>query len=133
MNECSLAVVKALGKRLKLNILDGIEGIEGNGPHAGCITKPGIILASSDVVAFNAVACAIMDFHPLEVPANQAAMKDGVGTADLREIEVLGNTIEEVKHPFKRPVMQVVNRYPNVTEFVGGACQACQMLNIYHL
>lgn len=119
-------VVKGLGKRLKLNILDGIEGMEGSGPHAGLVTRPGIVLASPDVVAFNAVTCAIMGFHPLEVPATQAAMKDGVGTGDLREIDVLGKTIEEVKHPFQRPVAQVVNRYPNVMEFVGGACPGCQ-------
>jgi len=124
----SVDVLKALGARHKLNILDGIEGIEGNGPHGGCITKPGVILASSDVAAFNAVSSVIMGFHPLESPATQVAMKDGLGTADLREIEVLGKTIEEVKHPFKRPVFQVVSRYPNVMEFVGGACNACQWM-----
>jgi len=119
-------VVKALGPRLKLNILDGIEGMDGSGPHAGLVTRPGIVLASPDVVAFGAVTCAIMGFHPLEVPAHQAAMKDGVGTGDLREITVLGKTIEEVKYPYQRPVAQVVNRYPNVMEFVGGACPGCQ-------
>lgn len=122
----TIDVVKALGPRLKLNILDGIEGMEGSGPHAGLVTKPGIVLASSDVVAFSLVGCAIMGFHPMEVPAHQAGMKDGVGTADLREIEILGSTIEEVKHPYLRPVPQVVNRYPNVMEFVGGACPGCQ-------
>jgi hypothetical protein len=119
-------IVKALGNRLKLNILDGIIGMDGAGPHAGLVTKPRIVLASSDVVAFDAVGCAIMDIHPFEIPATQAAMKDGLGTGDLREIEVLGKTIEEVKHPFKRPVVQVVSRYPNVMEFVGGVCPGCR-------
>ncbi|MBM3298836.1 MAG: DUF362 domain-containing protein, partial [Deltaproteobacteria bacterium] len=50
-------VAKALGKRLKLNILDGIEGMEGSGPHAGLVTRPGIVVASPDVVALKAVAC----------------------------------------------------------------------------
>jgi uncharacterized protein (DUF362 family) len=120
-------ILKALGSRVKLNILDGIVGMDGAGPHAGLITFPGVVVASSDIVAFDAVACAIMDIHPFEVPATQFAMKDGLGTADLREIEILGKTIEEVKHPFKRPVVQVVSRYPNVMEFVGGACYgACR-------
>lgn len=126
MGWATVDLVKALGKRLKLNILDGIEGMEGSGPHAGLVTKPGVVLASSDVVAFDAVAISIMGVNPFEVPANQAAMKDGVGTADLREIEVLGKTIEEVKHPFIRPIPQVVNRYMNVMEFVGGVCPGCQ-------
>lgn len=115
-------IVKALGDRLKLNILDGIAGMDGAGPHAGLVTYPGVVVASRDVVAFDAVGCAIMDIHPYEAPATQAAMKDGLGTGDLREIEVLGKTIEEVRHPFQRPVVQVVNRYPNVMEFFGGVC-----------
>jgi uncharacterized protein (DUF362 family) len=115
-------ILKALGKRVKLNILDGIVGMDGAGPHAGLITTPGIVLASPDVVAFDAVGCTIMGIHPFEVPATQFAMKDGLGTGDLREIEVLGKTIEEVRHPFRRPVVQVVSRYPNVMEFVGGVC-----------
>jgi uncharacterized protein (DUF362 family) len=115
-------ILKALGNRVKLNILDGIVAMDGAGPHAGLITTPGIVLASPDVVAFDTVATTIMGFHPYEVPATQFAMKDGLGTADLREIEVLGTTIEKVEHPFRRPVVQIVNRYPNVMEFVGGVC-----------
>lgn len=118
-------IVKALGKRLKLTLIDGIVGMEGSGPHAGLICHPKVIIASQDVVAFNAVTCEVMGFHPLEIPATQVAMKDGLGTADLDEIDVVGERIEDVVYPFKRPVNQYVSRYPNVREFVGGACQGC--------
>jgi len=115
-------VVKALGNRLKLNIIDGIEGMEGSGPHAGLVCNPGVIVASSDTAAFDAVCCAVIGFDPLELPGTQALMKDGWGTGDLREIEILGRSIEEVKYPYKRPVQAFVNRYPNVQEFIGGVC-----------
>ena len=87
-------VVKALGPGLKLNILDGIEGMEGSGTDAGLVTRPGIVLASPDVVAFGAVTCAIMGFHPLEVPAHQAAIKDGVVWLICQNQTVLGKTIK---------------------------------------
>ncbi len=118
-------VVKALGSKLKLTLIDGIEGMEGSGPHAGLVCHPKVIVASQDVVAFNAVTCAVMGFHPLEIPATQVAAKDGLGTADMDEIEVLGERIEDVVYPFKRAVNQYVNHYQNVKEFVGGACQGC--------
>jgi len=118
-------VVKALGSKLKLTLVDGIEGMEGSGPHAGLVCHPKVIIASQDVVAFNAVTCKVMGFHPLEIPATQVAAKDGVGTADLDEIEVMGERIEDVVYPFKRAVNQYVSHYPNVREFVGGACQGC--------
>lgn len=118
-------VVKALGSKLKLTLIDGIEGMEGSGPHAGLVCHPKVIIASQDVVACNAVTCKVMGFHPLEIPATQVAMKDGVGTADLDEIEVVGERIEDVIYPFKRAVNQYVSHYLNVREFVGGACQGC--------
>jgi uncharacterized protein (DUF362 family) len=118
-------VVKALGSKLKLTLIDGIDGMEGSGPHAGLVCHPKVIVASQDVVAFNAVTCQVMGFHPLEIPATQVAAKDGLGTADMDEIEVLGERIEDVVYPFKRAVNQYVNHYQNVKEFVGGACQGC--------
>ena len=118
-------VAKVLGKRLKLNILDGIWGMEGSGPHAGLLCNPGVIIASPDVVAFEAVTCSVMGFHPFEIPATQMAHKDGLGTGDLDEIEVLGARIEDVLFRFKRPMAQYVSRYQNVKEFYGGACPGC--------
>lgn len=118
-------VAKVLGPRLKLNVLDGVYGMEGSGPHAGLVVNPGVIIASSDIVAFDAVSCAVMGFHPLEIPATQMAHKDGLGTGDLDEIDVLGTPISEALFPFKRPVAQYISRWPNVKEFYGGACAGC--------
>ena len=53
------------------------------------------------------------------------AMKDGLGTADLSEIDVLGERIQDVRFPFVRSVTRFVQKYGNVKEFFGGTCQAC--------
>lgn len=118
-------IAKAVSSKHGLTLMDGITAMEGGGPHAGLRCDPGVIVASSDMVAVNAVTSAIMGLHPLELASTQVAMKDGLGTGELSEIEVLGKTIAEVLHPFKRPVRRYVTKYENVKEYVGGTCEGC--------
>jgi hypothetical protein len=77
------------------------------------------------MVAVEAVASAIMGLHPFEAPSTQIAMKDGLGTAELSEIEILGKAIEEVRYPFKRPLRRWVSKWKNVKEYIGGTCEGC--------
>lgn len=120
---CDLA--KAINSKHRLTLIDGITAMEGGGPHAGLKCNPGVIVASADMVAVNAVSSLIMGFHPLEAPSTQVAMKDGLGTAELSEIEILGKKIEEVMYPFKRPLRRWVSKWKNVKEFIGGTCEGC--------
>jgi uncharacterized protein (DUF362 family) len=120
---CDLA--KAVAPKHRLTLIDGITGMEGGGPHAGLRVDPGVILASSDMVAVEAVGCAIMGFHPLESPGVQVAMKADLGTGELSEIEILGKPIHEVLYPFKRPLRRYVSKWKNVKEYIGGTCEGC--------
>ena len=121
---CDLA--KAIAPKHRLTLIDGITGMEGGGPHAGLKVEPGVILASQDMVAVEAVGCTIMGFHPFESPGVQVAMKAGLGTGELSEIEILGKTIQEAtKHPFKRPIRRLVSKWKNVKEYIGGTCEGC--------
>lgn len=118
-------IAKAIGSKHRLTLMDGISAMEGGGPHAGLRCDPGVIVASSDMVAVNAVTSAIMGLHPLELASTQVAMKDGLGTGELSEMEIMGKTIDEVLHPFKRPVRRYVTKWENVKEYVGGTCEGC--------
>lgn len=120
---CDLA--KAIAPKHRLTLIDGITAMEGGGPHAGLKCNPGVIVASSDMVAVEAVALAIMGLHPLEAPSTQVAMKANLGTAELSEIEILGKTIEEVRYPFKRPLRRYVSKWKNIKEYIGGTCEGC--------
>ncbi|HET90974.1 MAG TPA: DUF362 domain-containing protein, partial [Chloroflexi bacterium] len=62
-------------------ILDGILGMEGQGPHAGVRVDMNCIIASRDPVAVDAVACLVMGIDPFEVPAIRIAHHEGVGNA----------------------------------------------------
>ncbi|GJQ57677.1 MAG: hypothetical protein SCALA701_04780 [Candidatus Scalindua sp.] len=87
-----------------ITIMDGVIGMEGNGPNAGDPRKVGVIIASYDCVALDAVASSIIGFNPMMVPIIKYAYERGLGTADLNAINVVGEKIDAVAVPdFKKP------------------------------
>lgn len=83
--------------RPKLHIMDGIMAMEGNGPQSGTPTPMGVILASTDPVALDAVFCHLVDLKPELVPTNVSGMEQGIGTwTDLEIIDESGTlTVQE--------------------------------------
>lgn len=87
-----------------LTVMDAIIGMEGNGPNAGAPRKVGLLIASTDGVALDAVASRIIGYDPLAIPTIRYAEERGLGTADLKKIHVLGEKIADVSLPdFKKP------------------------------
>jgi len=119
-------IAKIVVDKHRLTLLDGIYGMEGSGPHAGLVTHPQVIVASPDMVAVEAIGHIIAGFHPMTNPTVQVAMKDGLGTGELAEMQLMGERIEDVIHPFKNFIPRYVQKYMNITEFFGGGiCPAC--------
>ena len=85
-----------------LAVVDGILAQEGLGPVLGTPVEMGLIIASKDPVAADAVTSTVIGFDPKEVRIIDGASKAGIGTADLEKIEVVGNSIKEVQRRFKR-------------------------------
>lgn len=84
-----------------LNIMDGIIGIEGDGPSkAGKIKKAGIILSSKDAVALDIVASGIIGFKPEEIFTNKFVLERNLFDG---KIEVLGE--KNLKIPYKKPLI----------------------------
>jgi len=81
-------------------------------------STPGVIVASPDLIAVEAVCHAIVGYHPLESPAVQIGMKDGLGTGDLSEIEILGTRLQDVYYPFLRGHMRYVQRFDNIKDMI---------------
>ena len=85
-----------------LNIVDGIIGMDGNGPSAGNPKEMGLILASTDAIAVDSLICQILGKNPLKVPTNKNAYERGLGEADINKIKVLGyqpDVIDDFKWP----------------------------------
>src|SRR4030042_3035828 len=62
----------------QLTILDGIIGMEGQGPTSGIPKKAGLIIARKNAIELDIAASTIMDFNPREIPAIEFAIKRGL-------------------------------------------------------
>lgn len=82
-----------------VNILDAVIAMEGEGPNNGTPKQVGLIMASSDPVALDAVACAVVRIDPLSINTTRLASEQGLGCAELSEIEVRGEAISSVTLP----------------------------------
>jgi uncharacterized protein (DUF362 family) len=86
-------------------IIDGIYGIEGNGPLFGDNKFAGVIVMSDDFLAADAVASRIMGINPEKVEYLRLASRPPRGTVpplgNTRDIEVLGEPIAAVRQDFK--------------------------------
>ncbi len=79
----------------ELTLLDGIIGMEGNGPGTGDPKKLGVIAASDDAVALDAVICEIVGLKREQMPTALAAEEMGVGQTRLEKITIAGEDIGE--------------------------------------
>jgi hypothetical protein len=72
----------------------------GPGPRTMIPMEKGLILASSDSVAIDAVAAKIMGFDPMKIDYIRLAHEDGLGVGRIEEIEVRGEDIKEMNFHF---------------------------------
>lgn len=84
---------------IKLAIMDAVIGMEGPGPSGGTPRFIGAVLASVDLAATDVVGCSIIGLNPDEYPLLQAARRANWGTTRLEDIEVVGESIDDVKVP----------------------------------
>jgi uncharacterized protein (DUF362 family) len=103
-----------LARPVHLAVIDGIFSCEGGaGPWDKSLAqvKPGVLVASRDVVAADAVGTALMGYDP-EAPSRAApfghtdnylalAHALSLGTHRLNEIDVVGGSLETLRRSFK--------------------------------
>ena len=85
-----LAIQKEIHSGL-FAIMDGTTAGSGPGPRTVIPHEKNIILASSDMVAIDAVAAKIMGFDPMKIRCTAKAHELGLGTADTNQIEIVGD------------------------------------------
>jgi len=72
-------------------VMDGTVMGDGAGPRTMVPRVGNLILASADQVAIDAIAAKIMGFDPLAIPYLKMCDERGLGVADPREIEIVGD------------------------------------------
>ncbi len=74
-------------------VMDGTVCGNGAGPRTMVPVEGNVILAGADSVAIDAVAARIMGFDPMKIPYLRMCHDRGLGVADPRGIEVVGDDI----------------------------------------
>lgn len=88
----------------RLFIMDGVLAMEGDGPAAGNPREVGLILASPDAVSLDSVVSELVGLPSYKDMIVNEARRRGLGEADINNIEVRGEAIEDVKiKDFKLP------------------------------
>ncbi|HYG21393.1 MAG TPA: DUF362 domain-containing protein [Verrucomicrobiae bacterium] len=98
LNECIADI--ALNLRPQLAIVDGIVGMEGDGPIMGDPVDAGVIVMGTDLPAVDATCARIMDVDPARVQHLHMAGKEGFAIDEARITQV-GESIESVRRPFR--------------------------------
>lgn len=83
-----------------LAIVDGIVGMEGDGPLNGTPRHMGVIVMGADLVAVDATCCRLMQLDPERVGYLVMAHRKKLGHLAEANIQQLGETIEGRRQPF---------------------------------
>ena len=78
-----------------LTIMDGVIGMEGEGPTAGVPRKIGVLLGSESPYAIDVVACNIINLDPNKVPTIQRCVEREFIEKDFSDVCVLGERLED--------------------------------------
>jgi uncharacterized protein (DUF362 family)/Pyruvate/2-oxoacid:ferredoxin oxidoreductase delta subunit len=84
-----------------LSIVDGVIGMEGNGPRNGRPIPAGLILAGANHFAVDIVMAEMMGFRPEDLPVASLSMELGL-TPAFESIELVGEA-RDVRHKFVQP------------------------------
>ncbi|KPU28349.1 iron-sulfur protein [Caloranaerobacter sp. TR13] len=93
-----------------LSFMDGIVGMEGDGPSAGDPREVGVIISSTSPYHLDVVATSIINLEPTKVPTIQRCVERGICKGNFDDIELVGEKIEKFRiDDFKIPEIKSVN------------------------
>ena len=102
-----------LRDKVVLNVMDGIYGMEGNGPCSGNSKFVGILAASSDAVALDFVMCKLVGLDVENLPTIYYAKKRKDYLFNEKNIKIVGEKINNIKiEPFAEAEYHTLNMMP---------------------
>lgn len=86
----------------------------------------GLLIASSDIVAVDAVGCALMGIDPMKVRTVSLGTAAGLGESDLTRMDIVGEELKRLKFKVKLPQEQLQQSFP-LLQIIGAekACSGC--------
>jgi uncharacterized protein (DUF362 family)/Pyruvate/2-oxoacid:ferredoxin oxidoreductase delta subunit len=87
-----------------ISIIDGVLGMEGNGPNSGNPRKIGVIGGSSDAIALDSTICSLVGLRPDRLRTCVIGKHLGLGEYEPSAIELLGDDLQDFPlKDFKTP------------------------------
>ncbi len=86
-----------------LAVVDGVVGMEGDGPLNGTAKPVGAVVMGADLVAVDATCCRLMKLPPERVPTLMLAAQRRLGLIREEQIPQLGEPIASLAQPFRLP------------------------------
>jgi uncharacterized protein (DUF362 family)/Pyruvate/2-oxoacid:ferredoxin oxidoreductase delta subunit len=125
-----------------LNVVDAVVGMEGDGPNGGDPRDMGLVFAGADGIAVDSTICDVVGLPPLDLLTNRIGSDLGLGVGKLRDIEVVGEALEEVRvkgfrfprsmepqwglpWPLRGMLRNALTAKPRVREDVCKLCEIC--------
>ncbi len=96
-----------------LSIMDGVIGMDGEGPAAGELKNVGLVMASADAVSLDAVFSHIAGFPYERNILLKEVVQRNLGIGRLEDIEVVGADLDSAKiKNFRLPKTDLAYRFP---------------------
>jgi len=90
----------ALTRTPDLAIVDGIIGMEGDGPLNGTPREMGALIMGTDFVAVDATCCRLMELDPERIKYLILGYQKKLGLLQVSEIQQIGETVESLAQCF---------------------------------
>ena len=82
-------------------VIDGYEGMEGNGPASGTPVPSRVMIASNDFVAADRVGLEAMGINPAWIGYLLYCWQSGVGQYDIDKIDIEGEKLASIKRTYR--------------------------------
>jgi uncharacterized protein (DUF362 family) len=89
-------------------VTDGTVAGDGAGPRTMIPRVKNLILAAADSVAIDAISARLMGFDPMSIPFLRMAHERGLGVADPRDIELVGDDVSQENFGFQTKRSMVI-------------------------
>jgi len=108
-SEAIVDLYSAIGRGVSL--MDGIMGMQGNGPSTGSPCKLGVVLASRNAANLDVVACGAIGLSQKRVHTVKDTIARGFA-ARLDQVQIVGDSLSQVERKFHVPARLLLRANP---------------------
>ena len=96
-----MVTAQRMWNNMNLDVIDGYEGMEGNGPSSGTPVPSRIAIASTDFVAADRAGVEAMGIDPGYPGYLLYCWQAGLGQYELDKLDIVGETLASVKKTYR--------------------------------